>query len=77
MRFDLRLHGKTDQGQRCVADISVYADSHAALQKQVEEAGASGPWYSADEACAPIPDNSTIVVERVELLNKNAKPGAR
>jgi hypothetical protein len=73
MRFDLRLHGRTGEGQRCVADVSVYADSHAELQKQVEVAGTGGPWYTADEACALIPDESTITVERVELLNKPTK----
>jgi len=76
MRFDLRLHGRTDQGQRCVADVSVYADSSDSLQRQAREAGMSGPWYTADEASTLIPDDSTIIVERVELLNKDrGRPG--
>jgi hypothetical protein len=77
MRFDLRLHGKTDTGQLCVADVSVYADSSESLIQQAHEAGASGPWYAADKIGAPIPDNSTITVERVELLNKDKKRPTR
>jgi hypothetical protein len=70
MRFDLRLHGQTSDGRRCVAHVSVYADSLASLQQQAHQAGTTGPWYCDDDTATLIPDNSTIVVERVEQLNR-------
>jgi hypothetical protein len=70
MRFDLRLHGRTGEGQSCVADVSVYANSAESLQQQAHEAATNAPWHTDDEATTWVPDNSTIVVERVELLGK-------
>jgi hypothetical protein len=70
MRFDLRLDGRTAEGRRCVAHVSVYADSLESLQRQAHEAGTTGPWYRDDDPTTLIPDNSAIVVERVEQLNR-------
>lgn len=71
MRFDLRLHGRTGEGRRCVADVSVYANSSESLKQEAHEAATNAPWHTDDAAATWIPDNSTITVERVELLNKN------
>jgi len=66
MRFDLRLHGRTEEGQRCVAEVSVYANSAESLQHEANEAAINAPWHTDDEAATWIPNNSTIMVERVE-----------
>ena len=71
MRFDLRLHGRTEDGKRCVADVSVYANSADSLKHEAHEAAKNAPWHIDDEAATWVRDNSTIVVERVELRNKN------
>lgn len=71
MRFDLRLHGRTEDGKRCMADVSVYANSADSLKYEAHEAAKNAPWHIDDEAATWVRDNSTIVVERVELLNKN------
>jgi hypothetical protein len=73
MRFDLRLHGKVAGGERCVADVSVYADSAASLKHEVDQAATNAPWHTDDDAATWIPDNSTIIIERVELLNKETQ----
>jgi hypothetical protein len=69
MRFELRLHGSTRRGQRCAADVSVYANNHESFQWQVREAGTSCPLSTDDEAFTPIPENATIIVERALLKN--------
>jgi len=51
-----------------VADVSVYANSAESLQREAHEASTNAPWHTDDEAATWIPDNSTIIVERVELL---------
>ena len=68
MRFDLRLHGRTEDGRRCIADVSVYADSAESLKDEAHQAATNAPWHTDDDAATWIPDNSTIIVERVELL---------
>jgi hypothetical protein len=70
MRFDLRLHGHTSTGQRCIADLSVYANSAAKLQSEARLAATNAPWHAADQAEAWIADKETITVERVEQLRK-------
>jgi hypothetical protein len=57
-----------------VAHVSVYADSLESLQRQAHEAGTTGPWYSDDDAATLIPDDSTVVVERVEQLTRPDRP---
>jgi hypothetical protein len=60
-------------GEHCVADVSVYADGAASLTREAHQAARNAPWHSIDDAATWIPDNSTIIVERVELLNKNPR----
>jgi hypothetical protein len=71
MRFDLRLHGRSADGRRCVADVSVYADSAESLKREAHEASTNAPWHTADEAATWVPDGSTIIVERVEMINNS------
>ena len=71
MRFDLRLHG-TSEGKPCQADVSVYATSREQLQKEAAKAAESAPWHGVAGDEGWIPDGATIVVQRVELLNKPA-----
>ena len=70
MRFDLRLHGRTSTGQRCVADVSVYANSLAKLRHEAHLAATSAPWRAVEEPHDWIADKSTIIVENVEQLHK-------
>jgi hypothetical protein len=53
-----------------VAHVTVYADSLERLRQQADEAASTGPWYSDDDAGTLIPEDSTIVVERIEHLNR-------
>ena len=55
-----------------MADVSVYANSAESLQHEAHEAATNALWHTDDEAATWIPDNSTIIVERVELLHKKA-----
>jgi hypothetical protein len=68
MRFDLRLHGRTSTGQKCRADISVYASSQKDLQEQADIAAKTAAWEAAAPPHDPIPDGSQITIERVEKL---------
>lgn len=68
MRFDLRLHGRTATGEKCRADISVYADSQKELMKQADVAARSAAWRSDTPPHDPIPEGSQITIEHVEKL---------
>ena len=68
MRLDLRLHGRTAAGQKCQADISVYATGAKELQEQADIAARSAAWIAADPPHDPIPEGSHITVENVEQL---------
>lgn len=68
MRFDLRLHGRSPSGQKCLADISVYANSQKELWEQADIAARSAAWMAADAPFDPIPEGSQITVEHVEKL---------
>ena len=68
MRFDLRLHGTTETGQKCRADISAYANSERELKKQADWAAKKAVWLTAEPPFDPIPDGATITIERVERL---------
>ncbi len=68
MRFDLRLHGQTASGQKCQADISVYANSQQDLQEQADIAARSAAWIAAEPPHDPIPEGSHITVENVEKI---------
>jgi hypothetical protein len=68
MRLDLRLHGHTASGQKCQADISVYASSQKKLREEADIAARSAAWIAAEPPHDPIPEGSQITVERVEKL---------
>ena len=68
MRFDLRLHGHTSTGIKCVADISAYASSQKELKKQADFAAQKAAWLAADPPHDPIPEGSEIVIENVERI---------
>ena len=68
MRFDLRLHGRTKDGKKCQADVSVYARSQKQLFKQADAASRQAAWMSAAPPFDPIPEGSEITVERVQKL---------
>lgn len=68
MRLNLRLKGRTADGQECSADISVYATSAADLQKQADIAARSAAWLAKEPPYDPIPEGSQITVEGVEKL---------
>ena len=68
MRLDLRLRGRTATGQKCQADISVYASSQKELQEQADIAARSAAWLAANPPHDPIPEGSQITVENVEKI---------
>jgi hypothetical protein len=68
MRFDLRLHGHTSTGRKCVADISAYAGSQKELQKQADLAAQKAAWLAVDSPHDPISEGSEIVIEHVERI---------
>lgn len=68
MRFDLRLRGRTADGKKCWADISVYARSEKQLKKQADHAARSAAWMAEEPPHDPIPEGSHITVERVEKI---------
>lgn len=68
MRLDLRLKGHTASGQKCQADVSVYAKSQKDLMKQADTAARSAAWIAVDPPHDPIPEGSQITIEHVEKL---------
>ena len=73
MRFNLRLHGETGDGQKCWADISVYAHSQKQLLQEAHRASESAAWQlSAAGQPADVPEGSHITVLNIEEI-KSAK----
>ena len=68
MRFDMRLHGVTQSGVKCQADISAYASSERELKKQADLAARKAVWLTSAAPHDPIPEDSTVTIERVERL---------
>ena len=68
MRLDLRLKGRTAAGQKCQADVSVYAGSQKELMEQADKAARSAAWIATDPPHDPIPEGSEITVENVEKI---------
>jgi len=68
MRFDLRLHGVTADGQKCQADVSVYASGARDLQKEADVAARTAAWEWAEAPHGPTPAGSQITIERVQPL---------
>ena len=68
MRFNLRLSGRTASGQRCQADITVYASSQAQLREQANRAAETAAWRAADPPHDPIPEGAHISIEKVEKI---------
>lgn len=68
MRFNIRLLGRTDSGQRCQADVSVYARSQRGLQEQARKAAETAVWLARDPPHEAIPEGSSIIVEHVKRL---------
>lgn len=68
MRYDLRLRGRTADGTKCVADVSVYASSLKQLKKQADHAAKSAAWMAEAAPHDPIPEGSTIIIEHVEKI---------
>lgn len=74
MRFNLRLHGRTGDGAKCVADVSVYASSQKALQTEAMKASKAAAWRLKGGTEEWVPEGSRIVVERVESLRRPTTP---
>ena len=68
MRLDLRLHGRTSAGQKCQADVSVYAGSHQDLMTEADTAARTAAWVATDPPHDPIPEGSQIAIEHVEKI---------
>jgi hypothetical protein len=68
MRFDLRLHGRTKDGKKCQADISVFANSKGQMERETIAASENAAWHSLPPNEDWVPEGSTIIVEHVELL---------
>jgi hypothetical protein len=68
VRLDLRLHGVTAEGQKCQADVSVYAGSLRELEREADLAARKAAWMSADAPYDPIPEGSKITIEHVERI---------
>jgi hypothetical protein len=70
MRLDLRLHGVTESGVKCRADVSVYAGSQRDLFKQADIAAKTAAWLTVDAPISHIPEGSQITIEHVERIWK-------
>jgi hypothetical protein len=68
VRLDLRLHGKTADGRKCQAEVSVYVKSKGELFKEADLAARTAAWAFTDPPHDPIPDGSQITVEHVEKI---------
>lgn len=68
MRFNLRLHGRTKEGEKCRADVSVYAVSHKELQDQAHKAAEHAVWLANGPPHDPIPEGASITIENVERI---------
>jgi hypothetical protein len=68
MRFHLRLRGRTADGVKCRADVSVSARSQKHLQRQTDEAARTAVWLADAPPHDPIPEGSHITIERVETI---------
>lgn len=68
MRFNLRLHGRTQLGHKCRADISVYVSSQKDLQEQTDLAARSAAWEVVDPPYDAVPEESQITIEHVERI---------
>ena len=68
MRLDLRLHGRTAAGQKCQADVSVYASRQQDLMTEADNAARSAAWLATDPPHDPIPEGSQIAIEHVEKI---------
>lgn len=68
MRINLRLHGRTKDGQICRAEISIYPRDAADLQQEAQKASETAAWYFEAPPQDWVPDGSAITVERVEHL---------
>jgi hypothetical protein len=73
MRFDLRLHGKTPDGRKCQADVSVYADGQEQLQQEAKRAAESAAWRHVDAGEEWVAEGSHITVENIEWLRDDKK----
>jgi hypothetical protein len=74
MRIDLRLHGRTADGRKCYADVTVHASTKARFMEEAKKAGEHGPWIAADGRHEFIEDDSQITVEHVERLPPKPPP---
>jgi hypothetical protein len=68
MRFNLRLHGRTADGQQCRADVSVFASSQQALMEQAQRAAEKAAWLTEEPPHDPIAPGAHISVEHVERV---------
>ena len=73
MRFDLRLLGRTGEGKKCQADISVYAGPKDELDREAMKAAESAAWRFSEDNEDWVPEGSHITVEEVKLLNTGNK----
>ena len=72
MRHDIRLHGRTTQGEDCVAMISVYTptiDSDE-IQKELDSWTPHLAWFLKKPGSPDVPAGAEIDVVRVERLEK-------
>jgi hypothetical protein len=73
MRFDLRLHGRTESGRECVMELTVHAQSQSELVENAKKQSAAGPWYYCGTS-EPVPTTEKITVEHVEQVEGKAPP---
>jgi hypothetical protein len=62
------LHGRTATGQKCRADVSVYASSQRELRKEADLAARTAAWMAAEKPHDPLPNGSKITIEHVERI---------
>jgi len=70
MRFNLRLLGKTKDGKKCRADITVYAQNSKHLQSRVKKIAEDADWHFIEPPGEDVPEGSYILVERVQNLDE-------
>ena len=73
MRYNIRLLGRTKDGRRCRADITVYAQSQRQLVDQAKRVSEDADWHYTEPPFDDLPEGSHITVEHVERLGSSKK----
>lgn len=68
MRHDLHLYGQTSQGEKCEAEVSIWADDDAGYQRELDWWKPRAAWFLKKPGYPDVPPDVKVVVERVERI---------